>query len=414
MMTIREGNFVHSDLDRYNGDGIYLWIDNKKYIDCASGTFNLSLGYSAHEIVKAVENQLHRCAHLSSEFTIEKQKEVFSLLKEFLPEQIEEFWFRDIIGTTANECAVKIAQKVTGNSDVISLFLSHHGQSIFTTEISGNAFRKQNFSYSGGYTKIPLPDCNNCFYGKNKDDCNILCAQRLEDFIIYGSTGRVAAFIMEPVIGNGGNIIPDKRFYKIVREICSKYNILIIADEVQTGFGRTGAFFASDGYAKELRPDIITFAKGAGGIGIPVAGVLMRKELNVLEKWEHSITSGSNPLALVALEGTIKYIKENNILDNVVSQSLILKRELLKLMKEFPYISNVRGLGLMYAFDLDNIENVKNFLILAHKNGLILRSSRYGFGKTIKIRPPLIIKENEVLEVIKLLKKTLKDLKGVI
>lgn len=407
--------FMNNDFERYHGDGIYLWIDGRKYFDCASGTFNLALGYSAQEVVEAVKNQLYRCAHLSSEFTLKKQKEVFELLKEFLPEQIDDFWFRDIIGSTANECAIKIAQKVTGNFEVISLFLSHHGQSMFTTDISGNAFRKQNLSYSDSCTiKIPVPDCNHCFYCQNNENCDVICAQRLEDFIVYGSCGRIAAFIMEPILGNGGNIVPDKRFYKIVREICSRYDILVIADEVQTGFGRTGDFFASCGYAEELKPDIITFAKGAGGIGIPVAGVLMRKELNILERWEHSTTSGANPLALVSLEETIKYIKEKNILNNVVSQSHVLKKCLLELAEEFRFITNIRGIGLMYAFDLESIEQVNIFLKLAHKNGLILRSSRYGFGKTIKVRPPLIVNTNEIFEITSLLRKTLIDMRGVI
>lgn len=212
---------------------------------------------------------------------------------------------------------------------------------------------------------------------------------------------------MEPILGNGGNIIPDKRFYKVVRDICSKHGILIIADEVQTGFGRTGAFFASCGYAKELNPDIITFAKGAGGVGIPVAGVLMRKELNVLKKWEHSTTSGANPLSMVALEETIRYIKKNNILNNVTIQSDIIKKGLCKLESEFESITNVRGIGLMYAFDLKSTAQVNTFLNLAYKNGLILRSSRYGFGCTIKIRPPLIVNEIESNKIISLLRQTM-------
>lgn len=399
---------MHNELDRFYGDGIYLWIDGKRYIDCASGTFNLSLGYSAEDILNSVNKQLYRCAHLSSEFTKRKQEEIFGLLKEFLPDQINDFWFRDIVGSTANECAIKIAQKATGNSEIISLFLSHHGQSIFTTEISGNAFRKEHLSYSDIYSiKIPAPDCNNCFYCQNNDNCNVLCAKRLEDFIEFASNGRIAAFIMEPILGNGGNIIPDKRFYKVVRDICSKHGILIIADEVQTGFGRTGAFFASCGYAKELNPDIITFAKGAGGVGIPVAGVLMRKELNVLKKWEHSTTSGANPLSMVALEETIRYIKKNNILNNVTIQSDIIKKGLCKLESEFESITNVRGIGLMYAFDLKSTAQVNTFLNLAYKNGLILRSSRYGFGCTIKIRPPLIVNEIESNKIISLLRQTM-------
>lgn len=202
-------------LEKYFGQGVYLYIDGQKYIDCASGTFNLALGYSAEEVVEAVRRQLMRCSHLSSAFTKEKSREIFESLREFLPEQIDDFWFRDIIGSTANECAIRIAQKATGKSDVISLFLSHHGQSVLTTAVSGNAFRRKNFSLSQPNTlKIPAPDCFNCFYSQSKENCGFLCARRMEDFIEYASNGQVAAFIIEPILGNGGNIVPDPRYFK--------------------------------------------------------------------------------------------------------------------------------------------------------------------------------------------------------
>ncbi|SFR80172.1 aspartate aminotransferase family protein [Anaeromicropila populeti] len=391
----------NNSLEKYSGKGINLYIDGKRYIDCASGTFNLSLGYSTEEHIEALCSQLHKCCHLSSSYTTEKSKEIFELMKEYLPEQIGAFWFRDIIGSSANECAIRIAQKATGKTDVISLFVSHHGQSSLTTCVSGNAFRRKSFCLSGvNSIKIPAPDCYNCFYSQSNEYCDVQCAKRLEDFIEYASSGQVAAFIMEPILGNGGNIVPDTRYYKIIREICDKYGILIIADEVQTGFGRTGSFFATTGYAKDLRPDIITFAKGAGGIGIPVAGVLMRKELDVLEAWEHSTTSGANPLALVAIEETIKYIRKYNILDNVNEQSVLLEDGLRYLALKYPFVYNVKGKGLMFGFDLAERKDVDEFIRIAYENGLIVRASRYVFGNTIKVRPPLIVTESEINEIL--------------
>ncbi len=398
-----------SSLDRYVGRGIYLSIDGVEYIDCASGTFNLSLGYSAKEITDAVIKQLQQVAHLSSGYTKEKSAEIFTLLKEHLPPHIDAFWFRDIIGSTANECAIRIAQKATGKTDVISLFLAHHGQTINATSVSGNAFRHKSFHFPLVNTiKVPAPDCANCFYGQKPDSCGVLCAQRLEDFIEYASSGRVAAFIIEPVLGNGGNIVPDPRYFKMVREICDKHGILIIADEVQTGFGRTGAFFASNGMAKDLKPDIIVFAKGAGGIGIPVAGVMMRKELDVLEPWEHSTTSGANPLALVALEETIKYFKTYNVLGNVAQQGPALGAGLAKLMAKYPKsVRNLKGCGLMFAFDMYNRPDVERLIKIADEHRLILRSSRYAFGTAVKVRPPLIVTAAEVQEIIARLDATL-------
>jgi 4-aminobutyrate aminotransferase-like enzyme len=395
------------------GRGVHLYIDGRKYLDCASGTFNLSLGYTLPEVTDALHAQLDRCAHLSSELTRPKSREIFGLLRPYLPDHIESYWFRDLIGSTANECAVRIAQKATGRTDVVSLFLSHHGQSITATGMSGNAFRQRSFTLPfAGSLKIPAPDCANCFYRQTPDSCGMLCARRLDDFVEFASSGRVAALIVEPVLGNGGNITPPDGYFSVLREICDRHGILVIADEVQTGFGRTGTFFASTGFAKDLRPDIITFAKGAGGVGIPVAGVLMRKELDVLEPWEHSTTSGANPLALVALEATVKYIRDHGVLDNVALASKLLKDGLDELAADFACVGDVKGLGLMLGFDLPSSAAVSRFIAIARDNGLLVRGSRYGFGRTIKVRPALTVSEDEVHDILRTLRKSLEQLES--
>ncbi|MEV6300831.1 aspartate aminotransferase family protein [Actinoplanes sp. NPDC051861] len=397
-------------LPDYAGDGIYLHVRGERFIDCASGTFNVSLGYSAPEVIEALHHQLDRIAHLSSEFTREKSAEIFALMRDELPPHIGSFWFRDVTGSGANEAAIRIAQKATGRSDVFSLFLSHHGQTVATTGVSGNAFRQRSFALPFAHSvKIPGPDCANCFYGQVPGSCDMLCARRLEDFVEYASSGRVAALVVEPVMGNGGNIVPPRDYYRVLRETCDRLGILIIADEVQTGFGRTGSFFASTGYAAELRPDIITFAKGAGGVGIPVAGVLMRPELDVLEQWEHSSTSGANPLALVALEETVRYLRNHRVLDNVAVTGERLHRGLLGLSRSFGAMSGVRGVGLMQAFDLPTAVDVEQFIALGRGNGLILRGSRYGFGRTVKVRPPLIITAAQVDDLLARLRTTLES-----
>jgi 4-aminobutyrate aminotransferase-like enzyme len=412
-VSSRAGTTTRSELDEFVGRGVHLYAHGRQYIDCASGTFNLSLGYSAKEVIDALHEQLDRALHLSSEFTRTASAEVFTLMREFLPPHIGAFWFRDITGSSANECAVRIAQKATGRSDIFSLFLSHHGQTVGSTGISGNAFRQRSFSLPfAGSVKIPPPDCANCFYSQTPDRCGMLCARRLEDFVEYASSGQVAAVIVEPVLGNGGNVVPPPDYFRVLRETCDRLGILIIADEVQTGFGRTGSFFATAGFAKDLRPDIITFAKGAGGVGVPVAGVLMRRELDVLESWEHSTTSGANPLALVALAETVRYIKAHDVLDNVVRVSAPLRRGLVELSHRFPFVTGVRGVGLMQAFDLPTSVDVELFLGLAKRHGLILRGSRYGFGRTVKVRPPLIITEDEVRDVLVRLRNALSDLES--
>ncbi|MEU4160659.1 aspartate aminotransferase family protein [Actinoplanes sp. NPDC026670] len=397
-------------LPDYVGDGIYLHVRGERFIDCASGTFNVSLGYSAPEIIEALHAQLDRTAHLSSDFTRSRSAEIFDLMRDDLPEHIGAFWFRDITGSGANEAAIRIVQKATGRSDIVSLFLSHHGQTVGTTGVSGNAFRQRSFSLPFPHSvKMPGPDCANCFYGQTPGSCAMLCARRLEDFVEFASSGRVAAVVVEPIMGNGGNIVPPPEWYSVLRETCDRLGVLIIADEVQTGFGRTGSFFASTGYAAALRPDVITFAKGAGGVGIPVAGVLMRPELDVLEPWEHSSTSGANPLALVALEETIRYLRGHRVLDGVRVAGDLLQRGLLALSRTFREMTGVRGVGLMQAFDLPTSVDVAQFIALGRRHGLLLRGSRYGFGRTVKVRPPLIITPEQVDDLLARLHETLRS-----
>ena len=401
----------YNDWHKIRGDGVWLHVGEQSYIDCASGTFNLSLGYSAPDVLAALHEQIDRCCHLSSELTGAKSHDIFESLRQYLPAHIDSYWFRDIVGSTAVECAVRIAQKASGKTEIVSLFGSHHGQAIAATGISGNAFRQASFRLPFvGSLKVPAPDCNNCFYKQTPDSCGMLCATRLNDFVEYASSGQVAAVIIEPILGNGGNIVPPAKYFVALREVCDSHGILIIADEVQTGFGRTGEFFASNGFARALRPDIITFGKGAGGVGIPVAGVLMRRELNVLEPWEHSSTSGANPLALVALQATIDYINRYDVLANVRAVSPLLRAGIDRLADAFGCVENVRGEGLMLGFDLPDSASVAAFIGLARKHGLLVRGSRYGFGRTVKVRPPLIVHATEITEILHGLRSALNDL----
>lgn len=401
---------AHSELGKYTGSGCYLRVEgDKTYIDAASGTFNLPLGYNNARIATALKEQIDRCSHLSSDVTRGIARHAFDILLAEAPKHITDFWFRDITGSTANECAIRIAQKYTGKTSVISLFGAHHGQTLATTGISGNAFRLASFSgNASACTKIPAPYCKKCFYKKSPSSCDLLCATRLEDFIEFASDGSVACLIIEPVQGNGGNILPPPGYLKKLREICDQHGILIIADEVQTGFGRTGTFFASTGIASELRPDIITFAKGAGGIGIPVAGVLMTRELAVLEPYEHSTTSGANPLALVALLETARILKESGVLEQVRRNEPLLRDGLNAIKKKYPMVLDVRGVGYMFGFDVPSPELAGQIVANAKSFGLLVRSSRYGLGKTVKVRPPLICNERQIGEILAKLEAAIK------
>ncbi|MGJ8514552.1 5-aminovalerate aminotransferase DavT [Carnimonas sp. R-84865] len=381
-------------MSSFRGEGPYLFVDGKKMFDAASGTFNLALGYNHPTLVARLQQQLERCSHLSSRFTHDASQLLFERLKPYLPAGMERFWFRDITGSSAIEGAIRMAQKASGRSGVISFYRAHHGQSLATASISGNAFRLSHFhTVIEGSLKIPAPASLYCGVSASAP----IELPDFEQYIEYASTDNIACIVIEPVQGNGGNIVFPPAFYSALREVASRHNIAIIADEVQTGFGRTGSFFASSGYAAALQPDILVFAKGAGGIGIPAAGICMRPEYDVLESFEHSSTSGANPLALTALDATISVIEEEGVLDNVEALQPHLEAGLLELQQRYSgFMSGARGIGFMYAFDLPTVESVDLFIEIAERHQLIVRSARYGRSNTVKVRPALISTQQDI------------------
>lgn len=402
------------------GSGLRLYTpENEEYIDAVSGTFNISLGYSHPELVEALKQQVEDLVHASSAFTAELAQDVLDSILEKAPEHITDGWMRDIIGSTANEGAVKIANKYNGKSEVVSLSLSHHGQTLFTTNISGNAFRRKSFSntITTNNAIVPAPYCYRCpFSAKGPEKCGFLCAEAIYDYVEYGSSGGVSAMVMEPILGNGGNIVPPEGYFERIRKICDELDISLIADEVQTGIGRTGHMFASDYY--DIKPDIITLAKGLGGIGVPAAAILYKPEYAVLEKFEHSYTSGGNLLSLTASKKTMEVVSREGFLENVRSSGKILGELLNKLKENYGHIiGDVRGIGYMWGMEIidkDGAPNpdLTNKIIdnAMDNHNLILRGSRYGFGNVVKVRPALTATVDDIEEIYSRLNKIFSQL----
>lgn len=405
---------------RLRGHGLHLHgSDGVDYLDAVSGTFNLPLGYDHPDVVRAVQEQIDRVAHVSSHFTHDAVEAVKRKLLAHAPRGIDAVWLRDLTGSTAVEGAVKIAQKYTGKTDVISLFHSHHGQTSYATAISGNAFRRANQpdAAAASSIKVPAPYCHRCFFQAEHPGCGLLCVSRIQDFIDYASNGRVAAMIVEPIQGNGGNVMPPPGYFAELRKLCDRNGMLLIADEVQTGIGRTGAMYACETLG--IEPDIMVLAKGLGGIGIPVGAILMRSALSVLDSHEHSFTSGANLVALAAAEATLDAVAAPGFLANVRRKAILLRRHLEELGRNSAIISDVRGIGFMWGLEVvdsqgrpspELAERIVELALRRHR--LILRNARYGRGNTIKVRPALVASEHELLDIVQRLRDTLAEAAG--
>ncbi|MFF8998195.1 aspartate aminotransferase family protein [Streptomyces achromogenes] len=389
------------DYAMHHGDGIYLYdTEGRAYIDCASGTFNLSLGYSHPEVVKAMREQADLLIHATSAFQTQPVNDLVRKLVDVSPPGLTRVHLKVSGGSTANEGAVKMAQARTGRRDVITLFRSHHGQTLLTTAMSGESFRKTAFPVTvPGVIHVPDPYCMRCFYRQHPDSCGLLCAERIEDFIDHSSSGGVACLVVEPVSGSGGNIVPPDGYLAALRRICDERGIVLVFDEVQTGIGRTGHMFAADHFG--VRPDIITTAKGLGGSGAQVAAILTTEELAGLDGDFHSFTYGGNVLAAAAAAKTLDIVSRPAFLARVRAVGGYLLTRLRDLATRHRCVGDVRGIGLMIGLELvDGAGRPDNALTrhLARRgmdHGLVLRTSRYGRGNVLKIRPPLILTQAE-------------------
>ena len=286
-----------SDTRMVAGEGIYLYDSNGRgYIDCASATFNLSLGYQHPAVIRAIKEQADQLIHVTSGFQTEPINALAQRLVQLAPKSISKAHLKVNGGSAANEGAVKMAQRATGRRDVVTLFRSHLGQTVMMASLSGNAVRKQPLArlYHGGL-QVPDPYCLRCFYGQDPASCGLMCVDRINDFLEYASSGSVAAVLVEPISGNGGNIVPPDGYFPRLRELCDAHDIKLLFDEVQTGIGRTGRMFAAEHF--NVDPDAITIAKGLGGSGAQIAAILTSDELAGLPVNDHSFTYGANLLA---------------------------------------------------------------------------------------------------------------------
>lgn len=405
------------DVRMEKGEGIHIYdSEGKEYIDCASATFNLILGYSNKEVTDAVKEQMDNLVHTTSSFQTTAINTMVERLVSITPKNLTKVHPKVCGGSVANEGAIKMAQYATGKRDVISLFRSHLGQTYMMMNLSGNAFRREPFpSACSMGLQVPDPYCYRCFYKQKPETCNLLCVERINDFIEYASSGQVACMMVEPISGNGGNIVPPMGYLRALKKLCEEHDMALILDEIQTGFGRTGKMFAADYY--EVEPSIMTVAKGLGGTGFQVAAILAEEKYAGMEGHHHSFTYGSNVLAAAAASKTLEIIVRPGFLENVQAVGHYIMERLYKMQERFKFMGDVRGVGLMIGIEIIDSEGSPDVALTnriakdAMEYGLILRTSRYGFGNVFKIRPPLTITLEEAEELCDRLERTLADVR---
>lgn len=380
-------------------------IDGNIFLDFAAGIAVLNIGYSHPEVVKAVKEQADNFFHSSINVVLyESYIKLAKEISEMCPGDFPKMTLFVNSGAEAVENAIKIARKYTRKTDIICFEGAFHGRTLLTMSLTSKV-KPYSFGFgpfAPGIHKIPYANCYRCAYGLERETCNLRCAERLEEiFTSVVDSENVAAIILEPIQGESGFIIPPNEFITKIKNICDRYNILLIADEIQTGFCRTGKMFASEYWT--VIPDIITMAKSLAA-GIPLSAVTGRKE--IMESAHVAGIGGTysgNPLACTAGLKVIEVIKRDNFSYKANQIGEIICKRLEKMQNKYSLIGDVRGRGAMVAFELVKNRKTKtpakeetNALIKeAYKQGLILLSAGL-YSNVVRLLVPLVISEEQL------------------
>lgn len=387
-------------------------VDGNEYLDCCSQTLNLSLGQCNDDISKRVKEQINKLTFASSRFGSDVQLELAKEIISITPDSLNKINFKNTSGSCANENAIKAARKKHGKQRVISLYHSHHGQTHEMMRISGKNFDKEYLDKSDVFFG-DLPYCFRCKYGLNSDSCSLECMESLYSNIELFKN-EFSCLIIEPVMFDAGVIIPPKKYHEKIREFCNLCDIALIYDEVQTGFGWLGTFFATDYYG--VTPDILTMGK-AMGAGFPIAACLMKQEYDVLTYGEHEITYGAHPVSLAATIENISYLKRAG-LKLAKDASIYSHQKFSDLKKAHSCIGDVRSIGLLSGIEFCDCDNnpdsdlAKEVYRLSLEKGVLFRISKVGANSNIlQFKPPIIISRHEIDKAIDTLDSVISSLK---
>ncbi|WP_017796387.1 aspartate aminotransferase family protein [Oceanobacillus kimchii] len=416
------GNFLapsmakdHPNLPVIKAEGCYYYgTDGKEYLDFTSGIAVENVGHRHPKVVQAIKDSADHLVHGPSGVIIyESILKLAQELQEIMPPKLDNFFFANS-GTEAIEGGLKLAKHVTKRPYVISFTGNFHGRSIGSLSVSTSKSKYRKYQQPSWLTyQLPyaLPE-----YLPEGQDPEIFFAEKLEKdaeslFKHQVDPEEVACMILEPIMGEGGYIIPPKSWLQKVREICDRHGILLIFDEVQTGFGRTGDWFAAQTFS--VTPDIMAIAKGIAA-GMPLSATVASKEL--MDQWplgSHGTTFGGNPIACAAARASLSVMKEEKLLNNAKTMGDYALTKLNNLKEKYEIVHEVRGIGLMLGIELRDPPTGKpdGDAVMEALNGCLDEGVLFylcgNAGEVIRMIPPLTINKKQIDQGIDVLDKVL-------
>lgn len=407
----------HPNLPVVKEEGCYYYgLDGKTYLDFTSGIATANTGHRHPKVVQAIKDAADQLMHgPSGVIMYESILKLAKELKTVLPTGLDCFFFANS-GTEAIEGAIKLAKHVTRRPYVISFTGCFHGRSLGALSVTTSKAKYRKYLQPNGLTyQVPYASIEDCPAGK---DPETFSAEKLEKDIAtlfkhQVTPDEVACMIVEPVLGEGGYIVPPAAWLKKMREICSKHGILLIFDEVQTGFGRTGDWFAAQTFG--VTPDIMAIAKGIAS-GLPLSATVASKEL--MKQWplgSHGTTFGGNPIACSAALATLEVLKEERLIENSKEMGAYARERLLEIKERHSIVGSIRSIGLMIGIEIvdhltgaPNGEGVITILNKCLDKGVLFYLCG-NEGEVIRMIPPLTVNQQQIDDGLSMLDEAIRE-----
>ena len=386
--------------------GASLWsMDGKEYIDCTSQAWSVNVGHCHPKVVAAASEQIQNFTHIRTSFDTVPKLLLAKKLSELAPGQLKKVAY-SLTGSDANEGAMKLAMRNRPGDLFVSLWDGYHGRTLATLNMSWPHPNNRFTAWGGPMMRVPQAYCYRCPFSLTHPACALECVRFAKESILKNAAEPPVALMMEPVQGSGGMIDFPPDYYPAMRKMCDELGMLLIWDEIQTGFGRVGDWFAANIY--HTVPDIMIIGKGLGG-GFPMFGLLARDDLKSFEPGDHSFTFAHFPVSMAAALASIQAIEEEHLLERSRRIGALFTQALNAMKDKYELIGDVRGPGLMIGVEMVKNKKTKEpareeahaFVNEGLARGVIFGESKYlKLGNVVKIKPPMVISEAQVEQVL--------------
>jgi taurine---2-oxoglutarate transaminase len=345
-------------------EGVYFWdAGGKRYLDFSAQLVNVNIGHRHPKVLQAIQEQAARLCFVQPALATEPRGVLGQMLAEVTPGNLKKTLFT-LGGADANENAIKIARAYTGRWKILARYRSYHGATYGAMALTGDARRWSAEPAMPGVVHLFDPYCYRCHFGWTRETCHRECITHIEDVIQFEGPDNVAALFLEGITGTNGLIVPPDDYWPRVRELCDKYGILLVSDEVMSGFGRTGKWFAVDNWG--VVPDIMTMAKGITSGYVPLGAVVVSEPIAAYfddHMLSCGLTYGSHPVSCAAGIATLQVYREDGLIENAARLGTFLGRRLEELKAQHPSVGDVRYIGLFSAVELVKNKATKESLV---------------------------------------------------